>query len=81
MRHRNEDAGVVQILFVGWPADALLITLLCAWTFLERKSREEQQEACQEDEADTAGVECCVGAVAGWDVTIARRRDGNDVDG
>lgn len=70
----------MQILLVGWPADALLITLLRAWAFLERQSREEQQEACEEDEADTAGVECCVGATVGWYVTIACRCDGDDVD-
>ena len=81
MRHRDENAGIVQVLLVCWPANTLLVALLCAWAFLERKTREEQEQACQKDKADTAGVKCCVGAVAGWDVTIARRCDGDDEDG
>jgi hypothetical protein len=80
LRHRDENTGVVQVFFVCWPANTFLVAFLCAWAFLEGQAGKEQEEACQEDEAHTAGIECCVGAVAGWDITIARRCDGDDVN-
>jgi hypothetical protein len=62
LRHRDEDAGVVQVLLVCGPANTFLVALLRAWTLLKGKSGEEQQKACQKNESDTTGVQCYVGA-------------------
>jgi hypothetical protein len=80
LRHRDEDAGVVQVFLVLWPADAFLVAFLRTGAFLEGKSGEEEQKACEEDEADAAGVQCCVGAAVGGEGAVACGRDGYDVD-
>ena len=55
-RHRDEDAGVVQVLLVLWPAGTFLVTLLGAGTLLEGEAGDEEEEGCEEDEADARGV-------------------------
>lgn len=54
--HWDQDAGVVQVLLVCRPIVALLVTLLSARTFLERKTRKEEKEACQQDPANATGI-------------------------
>lgn len=61
-RHRDEDARIVQVLFICWPANTLLVALLCTGALLERQSGEEQKKTGQKNEADAAGVQCSVGA-------------------
>jgi len=80
LRHGNEDAGVVQVLFVRWPVDAFLVALLRTGAFLKGQARQEEQEGCQEDEADTAGIEGGVRAAVGGKAAVAGGGDGDDVD-
>lgn len=81
LRHGNEDAGIVKVLLVLGPADTFLVALLCSRTFLQWKSRKKQQERGQEDEANAAGVKCCVGATVRGQSAVAGGCDGHDVDG
>lgn len=79
--HGDEDAGVVEVLLVLWPAFAFLITLLRTGTLLQWQTGQEEKETCQENEADAAGVQCCVGTAVRRQSAVARRGDCDDVDG
>lgn len=65
LRHRNQDASIVKILLVLWPADALFVALLRSWTLLQRQTGKEEEQRSQEDETNTAGVESCVSSAVG----------------
>lgn len=80
LRHRDEDAGVVKVLLVLWPTDALLVAFLRARTLLERQAGKEKKKAGQQDEPDAAGVQRGVGAAATRQGAIACRCDCDDVD-
>lgn len=41
LRHRDKNAGVVEVLLVLWPALAFLVALLCTGALLEWESGEE----------------------------------------
>ena len=80
LRHRDQDARLVQPLLVLGPAGAFLIAFLRTWAFLEWEARDEEEEEGEEDEADEGGVERGVGAGAGGDEVVGGGGYADDVD-
>ncbi len=54
--HRDENAGVVQVLLILVPSDAFLIAFFGPGTLLEGQTRDEHEQDSQEDPAEHAAI-------------------------